>query len=272
MFDSVNAQTPVAWRYAGDQIKRWRIRAGLSREELAAVANYSPDTLKSMEQGVRMPTPRLLEAADDACRAEGLLLAGKQYLRKERFPLRAQEFLDAEAEAVSLWWYEVALVPGLLQTKEYAQALFNDYCPSVSDDVVEERLRGRLERQAILTRTPPVSFSFVLYEAVLRSPVGGSDVQRDQLVHLVELAQLRNVSLQVLPFQRFVSAALDGPMMLLANAAHERYGYVTGQSLSEFMPLQEQVGKLTERYGRLRMEALGAEESKNFITRMVDQL
>ncbi|MFJ7996624.1 helix-turn-helix domain-containing protein [Streptomyces sp. NPDC096310] len=265
-------QAPVVWRYVGDQIKRWRLRAGLSREELAVVANYSPDTIKSMEQGARMPTPKLLDAADDLFHAEGLLSAGKQYLRKDRFPLRAQEAIDAEAEAVSIWSYEVALVPGLLQTARHAKAMFMGNCPVVSEEVAEERLRGRLERQAILTRTPPVEFSFVVYEAVLRCPMGGRDVHRGQLKHLVDVAQLHNVSLQVLPFERVVSSALSGPIVVMRNAAHESSGYTSAQSLSEFMPVPEQVSKLVERYGRIRMEALSAQESMNFITRVADEL
>ncbi|MGW0841093.1 helix-turn-helix domain-containing protein [Streptomyces sp. NPDC002787] len=68
-----NSQPPIAWRYSGNQMKRWRTKANVSREELAAASNYSPDTIKSMEQGVRMPTPRALEVADELCRAEGLL-------------------------------------------------------------------------------------------------------------------------------------------------------------------------------------------------------
>ncbi|MFK4103792.1 helix-turn-helix domain-containing protein [Streptomyces sp. NPDC019531] len=59
------SQTPVNWRYSGNQMKRWRIKANVSREELGAASNYSPDTIKSMEQGVRMPTPRVLDVADE---------------------------------------------------------------------------------------------------------------------------------------------------------------------------------------------------------------
>ncbi|AXG82587.1 helix-turn-helix domain-containing protein [Streptomyces paludis] len=265
-------QTPIAWRYAGDQVKRWRMRAGISREELGLAAAYAPDTIKSMEQGVRMPTPKLLDAADDLFRAEGLLSAGKQYLRKERFPLRSQEIMDAEAEAVSMWSYEVALIPGLLQTETYARALFKDNCPVVSEDVEKERLRGRLERQKLLTRTPLVACSFVVYEAALHVPMGGRDAQKGQLKHLADMAQLRNVSLQVLPFKRAVSSALSGPIVVMWDAEHVCSGYVSGQSFSEFMSLPEQIGKLTERFGKLRTEALSVEESMSFITGMMEQL
>ncbi|MFC8368249.1 helix-turn-helix domain-containing protein [Streptomyces sp. NPDC057239] len=100
-----NSQPPVAWRYSGNQMKRWRTKANISREQLAEAANYSPDTIKSMEQGVRMPTPRVLDVADELCRAEGLLSAAKDYLQREKFPARAQDFMEREREAISFWSY-----------------------------------------------------------------------------------------------------------------------------------------------------------------------
>ena len=167
-------QTPANWRYGGNQMKRWRIKANVTREELAAASNYSPDTIKSMEQGVRMPTPRVLDVADELCRAEGLLSAAKEYLQRERFPKRAQDFMEREKEAISVWSYEAGLIPGLLQTNVYMRSLIEGHVPPLDDETVEQRIAARAERQAILTdRTPPVAFAFMIYEAALRVPHGG---------------------------------------------------------------------------------------------------
>ncbi len=81
-----NSQPPVAWRYAGDQLKRWRMEADVSREQLASAANYSPDTITSMERGVRRPTSRVLDVADELCDAKGMLSGAKEFLNRERFP------------------------------------------------------------------------------------------------------------------------------------------------------------------------------------------
>jgi transcriptional regulator with XRE-family HTH domain len=91
----------VAWRYSGNQLKRWRTKANVSREQLAAASNYSPDTIKSMEQGVRMPTPRVLDVADGMCGADGMLSAATGYLQREKFPERLQEYVEREKEAIS---------------------------------------------------------------------------------------------------------------------------------------------------------------------------
>ncbi|MGX1119107.1 transcriptional regulator with XRE-family HTH domain [Streptomyces ambofaciens] len=112
-----NSQPPAAWCYSGNQIKRWRTLANVSREALATAANYAPETISSMERGVRMPSPRLLDIADELCGAQGMLSAAKEYVRRERYSARAVDFIEREREATSLWTYEVALVPGLLQTR-----------------------------------------------------------------------------------------------------------------------------------------------------------
>ncbi|OEU95773.1 helix-turn-helix domain-containing protein [Streptomyces oceani] len=267
-----NGQPPVAWRYCGNQLKLWRTGAGVTREQLGEAARYSPDTVKSMEQGARMPTPQLLDAADDLLCAGGKLRAATQYLRREKFPARSQDFMAYEAAAVSLWSYEVSLVPGLLQTRAYAERLIGGHSPPLDDMTVEERVNARLERQSILGQRPPTAFSFVIYEAVLRCPLGGTAVYKGQLAHLLEMSARRNVSIQVLPFERAVPAALSGPMVLLESRDFERPAFVEGQSMSQLISDPEKVNTLTQRHGMIRMQALSAEESERFIKRMVDEL
>ncbi|RSN41689.1 hypothetical protein DMH12_34430 [Streptomyces sp. WAC 04229] len=72
-----NSRSPAAWCYGGNQIRRWRTLANVSREALAAAANYAPETISSMERGVRMPSPRLLDIADELCGAQGMLSAAR---------------------------------------------------------------------------------------------------------------------------------------------------------------------------------------------------
>ncbi|MGV9275731.1 helix-turn-helix domain-containing protein [Streptomyces griseosporeus] len=256
------------WRFSGNQIKRWRTKANISREQLAAAANYSLNTIKAMEQGVRMPTPRVLDVADELCRAEGLLSAAKEYLSREKFPPRAQEFMEREKEAVGHWSYEVALVPGLLQTRAYARSLMENRYPPLDDETVEQRIEARIERQAILTdRKPPVALSFILYEAVLRSPF----VDDQQLEHLLEAGGLRNVELQVLPFDRATSPALLGAMVLLETRDHERLAFAEGPFASELSADPEVVSRVAGRLSMIRAQALSPDESARFIERMVDR-
>jgi transcriptional regulator with XRE-family HTH domain len=195
----VNSQPPTAWRYCGSQIKLWRAEAGVSREALAREANYDYEYVKSMENGRRRPTLRLLQVADQLCGAGGKLTAAQEYLKPESFPVRSQEFMAIEAEAIALSWYQPLLIPGLLQTEEYARVLISGSCPPLDDETVEERVAARLRRQEALTRRTGVMFGFVIYEAALRTLVGGPEVMGRQLQHLLDVGELRNVSIQVLP-------------------------------------------------------------------------
>ncbi|WP_330293788.1 helix-turn-helix domain-containing protein [Streptomyces sp. NBC_00576] len=266
---NTNSQpSPGTWRYSGNQLKRWRTKANITREELGAAANYSPDTIKSMEQGVRMPTPRVLDAADELCRADGLLSAAKEYVKREPFPARAQDFMQYEKEAINLCWYEPVLIPGPLQTELYARKLIGDHVPPLDEETIEERVAARVERQQIHTRKPPVGCSYVLYEAALRSPY----VDEDQLMHLLEVAKLRNISIQVLPFSRAMAAALHGVMVLLETQDHERVAYTEAPSASYLTAAPEVVSAQAERLSMIRSMALDPYESACFIERMVAEL
>ncbi|MCF3119341.1 helix-turn-helix transcriptional regulator [Streptomyces arenae] len=245
------------------------MKANVSREDLGAAANYAPDTIKAMEQGVRMPTARVLDAADELCHAEGLLSAAKEYVKAGRFPARAQDFMEREREAISHWSYELALVPGLLQTEAYMRFLIGNRRPPLDEQTAEERITAREERQTLLTRKPLPSFSFVLYEPVLRCPFGGPDVHKGQLLRLLEAADLPNVELQVLPYDRAISTALIGPMVLLESPGHDRFAYSTGQSISQLTSDPEVVSAHIERFSMIRTVALEPVESAQFIERMV---
>lgn len=260
------------WRYCGNQIKLWRTEAGISREELGKEANYEYETVKSMEQGRRKPSVRLLQVADQMCGAQGKLLAAQEFLKPEPFPARSQEYMAIEAEAIALHWYEPLLIAGLLQTEEYARALISESCPPLDDETVQERVRARMQRQDALTRRTSTVFSFVMYEAALRTMVGGKAAMRRQLEHLLESGKLRNVSIQVLPMGRRSGLALIGPMVLLETPDHEHYAYVEGQRTSALYAAPDKISELTQRHGMIRMHALCVEDSAEFIRKVAEEL
>lgn len=263
---------PMAWRYCGNQLKLWRTRAGVSREELGKEAAYEVETVKSMEQGRRKPTLRLLEVADEMCGAHGLLVAGQNYLRPERFPFRTQDFMTAEAEAIAVYSYEALFIPGLLQTEDYMRTLMSAHLPPLDDETLEARVAARLQRQEMLELKPTVLFSFVIYEAALRSMVGGRDVMKRQLSALLDAEKLRNASLQVLPVARGAYIGLNGPMVLLETAEHEYCAYVEGQETGALYAEPDKVSALVQRNGMIRMQALGTEESAEFIGKLAEEL
>lgn len=267
-----NSQPPIAWRYCGSQIKLWRTEAGVSREALAKEAGYDYEYVKSMENGRRRPNLRLLQVADQMCGAGGKLEAAKGYLKPEPFPERTQEYVQVEAEAITLHFYSTMLIPGLLQIPEYVEELISNDCPPLDEETVEERVAARLKRQGKMSSKPPAHFSYVIHEAALRAVVGGSEVMRRQLHHLLEAGKLRNVSIQVLPYALSPPVALSGPLVLVETAEHELYAYVEGQETGALYVDGDKLSALTQRHGMIRMQALSVVESARFIRKVAEEL
>ncbi|MFF7022517.1 helix-turn-helix transcriptional regulator [Streptomyces klenkii] len=263
---------PGNHRYLGNQFMMWRQEAEMSREEVAEAVGYSAEMVRSVEQGRRACPPRMAEIADELFGARGKLKAGLSYLTREKFPARTRDYIWHEAESVSIWSYECVLIPGLLQTEEYAQALIGGRCPAMDEETVAERVAARMERKQLFTRKPPVEFSFVIYEAALRTPMGGAAVHKRQLLQLLEVGSLRNVALQVLPFSRVLSGALSGSLVILETRDHVRMSLAEGQQVSLLTSDSNEVHVMTESYAKFRMEAFNAEESAQFIQRLVDEL
>ncbi|RLV01619.1 transcriptional regulator [Streptomyces griseocarneus] len=261
----------MSWRYCGDQVRLWRGIAGVSREELAAEANYCVETVKSMEQGRRKPTKQLLEAADQLCGAKGLLLAACPFMGPEPVAPRQPEFFAAEAEAVVVHGFELVLIPGLLQTEGYARAMATGHVPLADDETVEERIEFRTGRQELLKKQTTM-FTFVIYEAALRTLVGGPEVMKRQLQHLLDVGQQRNVFIQVLPFSAGWHPGLNGSFIMLQGPGHERVVFEEGQVVAELYGDQENLNTLTNRLALIRMQALSVEQTREFIRRAMEEL
>ncbi|MEV0849995.1 helix-turn-helix transcriptional regulator [Streptomyces sp. NPDC049954] len=266
------AEPPMAWRYAGSQVRLWREEAGLSREQLAAECNYGVEYVKSMEYGRRKPTRRLLEIADAVCGAKGKLLAAAEYLKPEKFPSRAGQFMAAEAEAIALYSYEPLLIPGLLQDEQYVRALMEHTCPPIEEDEAEIRVQARLERKAAMCRRRTAIYSFVIYDAAFYTGIGGPAVMRTQLAHLLELGELRHVTIQVLPVGTGNSQALAGPLTLLDNPDHSRFALTEGHKTSALYEDPAKVSDLSRTHGMIRMHALSVEESERYIRKVANEL
>ncbi|WKU49239.1 helix-turn-helix transcriptional regulator [Streptomyces sp. VNUA116] len=261
----------MAWRLCGNQVKLWRTDAGVTREELGREAGYGEETVKSMEQGRRRPTPQLLQVADEMCGARGKLIATGDYLQPERFAHRVREFIQAEAEAIAVHSYQSLLIPGLLQTEEHARALMSQHCPPVDEQTVEERLAGRLSRQELLKKTA-VMFTFVIYEAALRTGVGGPQGMKRQLLHLLAVGKQRNVTIQVLPAGRGVHPGLNGPFVLMETPHYDYCAFEEGQNTGLLYSEPEKISLLARRHAILRAEALDTEASAEFISKLAEEL
>ncbi|WP_405387109.1 helix-turn-helix domain-containing protein [Streptomyces sp. NBC_01102] len=255
----------------GRQLKLLRVRAGLDRVEFGKRVGYAAQSVASFEQGRRIPQPEFVDKADRVLEAGGLLVALKEELARSQYPAFFRDMARLESRAAAMSVYAVSAVSGLLQTEDYARAVFQMQRPLLEDDVIEQRLEARMVRQDIFKRTPAPLLSFVIEEAVLRRPIGGKQVMRNTLEQVLVAAQLRNVEVQVMPTDREDSAGLGGPFTLIDTDKGQRVAYTEVQDDSRLYTGTGKVRELEARYGILRSQALTPAESSALIVKLIGE-
>ncbi|EGX57889.1 hypothetical protein SZN_20527 [Streptomyces zinciresistens K42] len=255
----------------GRQLKLFRERAGMDRAGLGSLTGYSASTIASFEQGRRIPPPRFIDRADEVLDTGGVLSAGKEEVARAQYPAFFRDAARLEAEAVELHVYANQAVPGLLQTEEYAQAIFMMMRPPMDDDVIEQRVGARLARQGILAGRDAPLASFVIDEAVLRRPIGGRDTLRGQLEHILLLRERRNVEIQVMPLDREENAGMAGPFTLIETKEGRRIAYAEVQNVSRLQTERERVRSLEVKYGIIRAQALTPRESLAYVEKLLGE-
>ncbi|GLV78714.1 helix-turn-helix domain-containing protein [Streptomyces hygroscopicus] len=258
-------------RVFGRQLKRFRVRAGLERPEFASMVGYSVSTIAAYEQGRRIPPPRLIDQADEVLDAGGVLLEMKEEVARAQYPPFFRDAARLEVEAVELHVYATKAVPGLLQTEDYARAVFTMWRPLLLEEVIEQRVAARLARQELFARTPLPTISFVIEESVLRRPLGGWSVMRGQLEQVMIYGQRRNVEVQVMPMDLEEHAGLDGPFTLIETRDGRRIAYVEGYKDSRLHAERKQVREIEEQYGILRAQALTPRASLTFVEKLLGE-
>lgn len=253
----------------GEVVKAFRKRAGLTQEQFAPRVQYSVPTVASIEQGRRFPPPDFVKRAEEVLDAFGALRGAARHLsRQPGLASWFRQWARLEEEAVSLYTYECRLVPGLLQTEAYARTLFVNQLPPLGDDQIEAQWAARAERQRLLRERPNTAFSFILEEHLFLRRTGGAEVTRGLIDHVLELAELRNVEMQVIPQVQESHAGLHGPMQLLETPENRWLGYCEGQEYGQFIPNPKVVSTLQMRYARMRSQALCLSDSRALLQRM----
>ncbi|WP_328223127.1 helix-turn-helix domain-containing protein [Streptomyces sp. NBC_00310] len=256
-------------RTFGAMVQALREHAGLGREELADVIGYSKHMVASVELGRRMPDAAFVEGVDRALGSTGALVRAAQHLgRQPGLAAWFRKWARLETSAITLYTYECRLVPGLLQTEAYARTLFNDRLPLLDDQQIEEQWAARAERQRLLRERPNTAFSFILEEQLFLRRTGGVDVTRELLDHVLEIAEQRNVEIQIMPLVRESHAGLAGPIRLLETPENRWFAYCEGQRGGMFVAETKEISVLLSRYARMRSQALTIPDSASLLRRM----
>ncbi|QDI71359.1 transcriptional regulator [Streptomyces calvus] len=261
-------------RTFGAVVQALREHAGYSRVEFGEVVRFSKHTVESVELGRRMPDESFVERAEEATGKTGALRNSAQYLTRGEAGLAAwfRRWAKLERVAVSLCTYECRLVPGLLQSEAYARALFENRIPLLTDEQLEAQVAARLERQRMLCERPTVPFHFIVEESVFRRRLGGVEVLRGQLDHVLERTALRNVTLQIMPMNAEFHSCMDGPLRLLETPQGRRLAYSEGQENGRLISDPKEVSLLYQRYDTLRSQALHPKDSRGLLERLRGEL
>lgn len=261
-------------RTFGAVLQALREHAGISRAEFADLVRFSKHTVESVELGRRMPDLSFVERAEPALGDTGALRRAARTLTRGEPGLAAwfRRWARLEKVAVSLCTYECRLVPGLLQSEDYARAVFDNSIPLLTDEQLEAQVAARLRRQQMLTDRPHVPFSFIVEESAFRRRLGGAAVMRGLFDHVLEHTAPRNVTLQLVPLDAEYHACLDGPVQLIETPDGRRLAYSEGQQNGRLITDAKEVSLLHHRYDTLRSQALPPRESRVLLQRLRGEL
>ncbi|MFE7659306.1 helix-turn-helix domain-containing protein [Streptomyces celluloflavus] len=257
----------------GARLRRSREEHGWKQEDLAARMGYSSTHISAVETGRKVPTLRFSRSADLAFGTSGTADTFEREWREirhgsllEGFP----EYVGYEGRAVEIRLYEIGIIPGLLQTPEYAKVLADSAVRrcAITPEQAAERISFVAERQAALERPRPPMVFVVLDESCIRRPVGGPDVMGAQLQRLVEFAARPNTVVQVAPFDIGERRPVDLPVYLLTLPDRSVAAYAESQAQGHLDRESTSVMPMLTAYHQLQAEALSQAASVAMISQL----
>ncbi|MBP2705151.1 helix-turn-helix domain-containing protein [Microbispora sp. RL4-1S] len=266
-------------RQLAGRLRQMRRASGMTVEQVAQRLLCSPAKISRMETGQRGVSLRdvrdlcqIYGVPDERVVAELMTLA-----RESRQPGLKQEwgelndalytYVDLEAAAVSVVEFQTAYVPALLQTADYARALVRGMLPRIRPEVLDQRVDIRIQRQLRLTEPEPLRYWAFIDEAALRRRVGSVKIMKAQLDHLLEVADLPNVTVQVVPFDVGAYMSSDNPFVFftIGDPTMPEVVYLESLERAEYLEKESELASYREAVDRIRAAALHPEASLELV-------
>ncbi|MPY64817.1 helix-turn-helix domain-containing protein [Streptomyces spongiae] len=257
-----NGSRQAAWEFFGAELKRRREEAGFTQVELGARVFVSGGYIGQFEQAIRKPQLDVAQRIDEVLQTDGFFeRLWRKLIKDQRYTEYFAHAAELERLATEICEYAPMVIPGLLQTREYARAVFLASNPLATDEYLEELIKGRMDRTQLLKdATRPVYWA-VLHESALRVPVGGPAVMAHQLDHIAALARERKVLLQVLPFAAGAHSEMGKMMKLMEFEDAPPTVYTEGVRSGSLLDEPAVVKRTQASYDRIRAAALSPEAS-----------
>ncbi|WP_406727705.1 helix-turn-helix transcriptional regulator [Streptomyces sp. GD-15H] len=253
--------------YYGWELRRQREAHGLKQGQLGEIIFCTGSLIGQIETTKKVPTRDFSERVDAALGTDGIFSRLIGLVLRSQLPTWFQPHAEMEARATYLSTYQAQLVYGLLQTKEYARAVLTTGMPDDLDGLVA----ARMERQRILEREQPPLTWAILDEAVLLRPIGGHEVMRRQLAHLLEFTRHRWVHVQVLPNAAGEHVGIDGAFTVMRFNDDPDIIYTEDLISGHMTANPETLREASLRYARLQAAALSVEDSAALIARVMEE-
>ncbi|WP_016906266.1 helix-turn-helix domain-containing protein [Streptomyces xiaopingdaonensis] len=258
------------FKWFGEEVRAARVHAGMTQRELAEALNYQPPYVSKVESGAQLGSEQFARGCDRIFNTAGWFVRLRERVKGRGHPEWFEPYLKMEAQAASILDYSTNLIMGVLQTPEYASAVFRGALPRSSDEEIDERVQARRRRHEVLDRDTAPLLWVVLDECCLRRPIGGSEVMEAQLAHLLCESESPHVTVQVLPFASGAPPAAES-FTLLTFADGTCMLYEEALNGGRLIDSVSKVGAATETYARLRADACSPEESKLLIRRAKEE-
>ncbi|KUO22259.1 helix-turn-helix domain-containing protein [Streptomyces dysideae] len=257
-----NGSRQAAWEFFGAELKRWREEAGLTQVQLGDRVFVSGGHIGQFEQTIRKPQLDVAQRIDEVLQTAGFFeRLWRKLIKEQPYTEYFAHAVELERLATEILQFAPTVVPGLLQTPQYARAVFLASNPLATDEYIEELVRGRIYRARILKdATRPVYWA-VLHETALRIPVGDAGVMTRQLDHIAALMRERKVLVQVLPFAAGAHPEMGKMMMLMKFEDAPPTVYTEGMRSGSLLDEPTVVRRIQESYDLIRAAALSPEAS-----------
>ncbi|MFI8459299.1 Scr1 family TA system antitoxin-like transcriptional regulator [Kitasatospora sp. NPDC085464] len=258
----------------GSDVRSAREARGWTQDELARAIGYSPTHVSAVETGRRPPTARLARELDKAFGFENVFVRKSRDLKSSTILEGFPEYVAHESKAVELRLFDLGIVPGLLQTVDYARAIAAGAVRrgSITEDQAEERVTYLARRQSNLRRESPPLIHAVLDESCLRRPVGGEATMAAQLDELAAFARMPNTVLQVAPFAMGEERAFDLPVNILTLPDRSLMSYAESAHQGHLERDSGAVPPMLTAYYQLQALALSQAESVALISQLREEL
>ncbi|WP_433184085.1 helix-turn-helix domain-containing protein [Actinoallomurus sp. CA-150999] len=265
-------ESPAIRAFAAE-LEVWRRMAGLSKAELAEALGYTPQLIGQLEAGKNVPSKKFAEDTDTYFDTNGVFVRLWKLINDTRhlavLPPGFSDYVARETEASTMHVFESSTVKGIFQTPDYAYEVLK---PGRAEDEIDQLVAKRMERQEILRRPRPPRVVAVFDEGVIRRMIGGSQVMRGQIGHLIEEASQPHVTLQVVPSSTGAYAGLPGAFTILGFDDGASLVYTEGHLGGQLTGDGATVREYARIYDLIRGAAISADDSLKLLRDVLESL